>query len=56
MSDLSWTMNCILFAKKVIKLIEQGKDEEAISEIKNLSSEFDDVSANYLLERLKEGN
>ena len=52
MSNLTWTMNCILFGIKVAKLIKEGKEKEALAEIKNLSSEFDDVSANYLIERL----
>ena len=52
MSGLAWTMNCVLFGAKIIKLVKEGKKEEAIAEIKNLSSEFDDTSAAYLAERL----
>lgn len=55
MSDIQWTMNCVLFGAKVIKLIEEGKFEEAKKKIKNLSSEFeDDIFANYLIKRLRE--
>ena len=54
MSNLTWTMNCILFGAKIIKLINEGKKQEALSEIKNLSSEFDDTSAEYLVNRLSE--
>lgn len=39
---------------KLIKLIKEGKIQEAITETKNLSSEFDDASATYLVERLTE--
>lgn len=52
MIDLTWTMNCVLFGAKIIKLIQEGRKQEALAEIKNLSSEFDDVSANYLIMRL----
>ncbi len=54
MSDIDWTMNCILFGARIISLVRQGKTQEAISEIKNLSSEFDDYTADYLLTRLIE--
>ena len=54
MPDLTWTMNCVLFGAKIINLARAGKDQEAIEEIKNLTSEFDDNNANYLLMRLKE--
>jgi hypothetical protein len=52
--NITWTMNCILFGAKVIKLIKEGDRQKAIEEIKNLSSEFDDSSANYLVVRLQE--
>jgi len=45
--------NYILFGAKVIKLIKEGNRQKAIEEIKNLSSEFDDSSANYLIVRLQ---
>lgn len=51
---MDWTMNCILFGAKIISLIKVGKKQEAISEIKNLTSEFDDESAEYLVMRLEE--
>uniref|UniRef100_A0A6H2A1W2 Uncharacterized protein n=1 Tax=viral metagenome TaxID=1070528 RepID=A0A6H2A1W2_9ZZZZ len=54
MDTLTWTMNCVLFGAKVIKLIKDGKQQEAVAEIKNLSSEFDDTSATYLAKRLAE--
>jgi len=55
MSNLNWTLNCILFGAEVIKLIEQGKRLEAIGKIKNLSSELnDDKIASYLVESLLE--
>lgn len=54
MNDLTWTINCVLFGAKVIKLIRDGKNKEAIEEIKNLSSEFDNTWADYLVRRLKE--
>ena len=54
MSELTWTMNCILFGAKIFNLVRAGKDQEALKEIKNLTSEFDDPNANYLLMRLKE--
>ena len=54
MTGITWTMNCILFGAKIIKLVQEGKEKEALDEIKNLSSEFDDQTAQYLLMRLKE--
>jgi len=54
MSELTWTMNCILFGAKIINLVRAGKDQEALKEIKNLTSEFDDNTSNYLLMRLGE--
>jgi len=54
MSDITWTINCILFGAKVINLIKAGKNKEALDEIKNLSSEFDNATANYLVMRLSE--
>ena len=54
MSDLTWTMNCVLFGVKIISLVRAGKDQEALVKIKNLTSQFDDSQANYLLMRLKE--
>ena len=53
MSDLTWTMNCILFGAKIIDLVRAGKDQEALQEIKELT-QFDDTTAAYLLVRLKE--
>ena len=53
MNSLTWTMNCVLFGAKIIKLIREDKEIEAVAEVKNLSSEFDDTSARYLVERLK---
>ena len=54
MSDIHWTTNCILFGAKLIEMIKQGKDEDALTEIRNLTSAFDDITASYLLMRLKE--
>ena len=54
MSDLTWTMNCVLFGAKIISLVRAGKDQEALVEIKNLTSQFNDNEAHYLLMRLKE--
>ena len=42
MSDLTWTMNCILFGARIIKLVGEGKDEKVKDELKNLTSEIDD--------------
>jgi len=47
-------MNCVLFGAKIISLVRAGKDQEALEEIKNLTSQFDEIQANYLLVRLKE--
>jgi len=54
MADISWTMNCILFGAEIMDLIKANKDEEAITKIRSLTSEFDDATAEYLLMRLKE--
>ena len=54
MSDLTWTMNCVLFGAEIISLVRAGKDQEALVEIKKLSSQFNDNEANYLLVRLKQ--
>ena len=54
MTTLAWTMNCVLFGAKVAGLLKQGRRQEATKEIKNLSSEFNDTSANYLVKRLEE--
>jgi len=64
MSNINWTMNCILFGAEVADLVRAGKDTEALAKIKNLMSEFDDTTAvpnnpiglpaEYLLMRLKE--
>ena len=53
MSDLQWTMNCILFGTEIIKLVKEGKDKEVKDELKNLTSEIDDQTAEYLLTRLE---
>lgn len=53
MSNLGWTTNCILFGAK-IALMVKGEREEVVARIKNLSSEFDDTSAEYLARRLEE--
>ena len=52
MNNLSWTMNCILFGAEIIQIVKDNKPEEVITKIKNLSSEFDDTTAKYLLMRL----
>ena len=54
MEGITWTMNCVLFGAKIIRLIEAGKLDEAKNEIKNLTSEFDDKTADYLIMRLQE--
>ena len=54
MSDLSWTMNCILFGAEIIKLVKDGKDEQALDRIMGLSSTLDEETARYLLIRLKD--
>jgi len=45
-------MNCILCGGKVARLVKEGRVEEAIIQIENLNSEFDDLSALYLVQRL----
>jgi len=45
-------MNCILFGAEIIQIVKDNKPEEVITKIKNLSSEFDDTTAKYLLMRL----
>ena len=54
MSDISWTMNCILFGAEIIKLVKDGKDEQALDRIMGLSSTLDEETARYLLIRLKD--
>jgi hypothetical protein len=50
-----WTMNCILFGAKIQGMIKDNiPDKTVLEEIKNLTSEFNDIDANYLLMRLKE--
>lgn len=30
MSELNWTMKCVLFGAKIVNLIRAGKDQEAL--------------------------
>ena len=50
-----WTMNCVLFGAGLCRKLSQGqlKKEEAIAEIKNLTSALTDEEAAYLLRRLQ---
>ena len=54
MSGFNWTIKCILFGAKIINLVREGKDQEALQEIKKLSPNLGIDNANYLLTRLKE--
>ena len=51
-----WTMNCALFGAELFKKLSRGqiKREDAIAEIKNLSSDMSDETATYLLMRLND--
>ena len=50
-----WTMNCVLFGAGLFKKLSQGqiKKEDAIAEIKNLSSDLTDAEVTYLLGRIQ---
>ena len=54
MDHNQWTMNCVLFGAEIFKKLSQGQitKEQASVEIKNLSSELDDIHVGYLLGRL----
>lgn len=52
MSDLNWTMNCILFGARITQKLSNRA--EVIKELKNLTSEIDDETAEYLYKRLVE--
>ncbi len=56
MSTNPWMMACVLSGAELFKKLSQGQisKEDAIAEIKNLSSEMTDESAAYLLQRLNE--
>lgn len=51
---ITWTMNCILFGARIVTLVQEGKDAQTLDEILNLTSDFDSLTANYLLMRLTE--
>lgn len=54
--SVQWTMNCVLFGAGLFKKLSQGqlKKEDAIAEVKNLSSELTDEFADYLLKRIQD--
>ena len=54
MSDKTWTMNCVLLGTELNNLLKEGKRVEVLEKLRNLTSEFDDVDANYLLGRVEE--
>jgi len=56
MDQNQWTMNCVLFGASLFKKLSQGqlKKEEAIAEIKNLSSSLTDETAAYTLKRIQD--
>jgi len=49
-------MNCVLFGARIFKQLSQGQlsKEEAIGEIRNLTSELSDTEMDYLLRRVQD--
>jgi len=54
--DAQWAINCVIFGAELFKKLSRGqiKKEDALAEIKNLSSVLSDESAAYLLRRLND--
>lgn len=54
--DNEWTINCVLFGAVLFKLLSQGQvtQEDAIAQIKDLSSSLRDGEVSYLLTRLQD--
>jgi len=52
--DKQWTMNCVLAGAAVQRLVDEGKFTEAKKKLRELSSELDQETVEYLLRRIED--
>ena len=53
-TDLQWTMNCLLAGAKLRRLVMKADTEGARELLRNLTSELDEPTIEYILKRVKE--
>lgn len=52
--DKQWTMNCVLTGAELQRLVDEGKFTEAKVKLRELSSELDQETVEYLLRRIQD--